>query len=113
MTNRRGRSCLACARTHGWAESRGVHWQDPRWAAEADRRYAEILAGVEPDDPRLRKRCPREHELRAPNLANRPARECLACARTNSWGRRRGIPNDDPQWIAEADRKYAAIMAAA
>lgn len=111
VPNRSARGCLACALTHSWARKRGIPTSDPRWVAESDRRYAEIMSGCRPQNLKDRTHCPRTHELRAPNLvASRSTRDCLACGRTNSWGRKRGIPVTDPRWIAEADRRYAEIM---
>lgn len=42
----RARRCLACSGAQSWAYSRKIPPSDPRWATEADRRYAQIMAGV-------------------------------------------------------------------
>lgn len=106
------RACAACASTRGWAARRGVHRDDPRWVAEANRRYAEIMGGNQPLAYSGRTHCPRGHELQAPNLvAKAPVRLCLACTRTHKWGDYHGICHTDPRWVAEADSRYVDIMA--
>jgi hypothetical protein len=59
--------------------------------------------------------CPRGHALRAPNLvANRfkarGLRQCLACNRASTWGRKRGMAMSDPAVISNADERYIQIM---
>lgn len=113
--NPRGvRQCRACACTYVWAHDRGIHRTDPRWIREADRQYARIMAegprGPKKDNVK-KTACPRGHQLSEPNLVNQQGvRACLACGRTHSWARPRGIPFGDPRWLAEADRRYAEIM---
>lgn len=59
--------------------------------------------------------CPRGHELRAPNLiANRykarGTRQCLACNRACTWGRKRGMDMFHPAVIRNANDRYQQIM---
>lgn len=113
--NARGaRQCRACACAYSWAHGRGIHRTDPRWIREADRQYSRIMSegrrGPRKDNAK-KTSCPRGHRLVAPNLVNQSGRGCLACGRTHSWARKRGIQVSDPGWIAEADRRYVEIMA--
>jgi len=57
--------------------------------------------------------CLRGHLLAAPNLVtSAPGRRaCLTCSNTRAWAYYHRIPDSDPRWLAEADRRYAAIMA--
>lgn len=45
-----GVSCFSCARTRSWAHYYKIPSNDPRWIAEADRRYAEIMPAAAVDD---------------------------------------------------------------
>jgi hypothetical protein len=106
------RGCAACASTRGWAVSNGVSIDDPRWLAEADRRYDAIMDGTRPVPYAKRTHCPRGHELRRPNLVKKSkVRLCLACTNTTKWGDYHGVHRSDPRWIAEADQRYGYIMA--
>lgn len=107
------RSCRACSMAKSWARRNGISLDDPRWVEEADRRYAEIMAGQPGRNNRDKTVCKLEHKLRAPNLVNLASgsRACLACGRTSSWARYRKIPRTDHRWKAEAARRYAEIMA--
>lgn len=106
------RACAACASTRTWAAYHGVLRDDPRWRVEADRRYAEIMSGNRPVAFSKRTHCPRSHELRRPNLVSASqVRLCLACTNTHKWGDYHGIHHTDQRWIAEADARYADIMA--
>lgn len=106
------RSCAACASTRKWAARHHVSPDDPRWLAEADRRYAEIMDGGQPLAYLERTHCPRGHKLQAPNLVGKaPVRLCLACTRTHKWGAYHSIHHTDQRWIAEADSRYGDIMA--
>ncbi|MDP9145443.1 MAG: hypothetical protein M3N43_12230 [Actinomycetota bacterium] len=106
------RDCRACSNTRAWAYNHGgTPASDPRWQVEADRRYALIMNRGQATRGANRRECSREHALVEPNL--RPgAKRCLACARTQSWAYPLGISPTDPRYRAEADRRYAAIMAA-
>lgn len=108
----RGRSCHACLDTHYWARHRGVCADAPRWLVEANRRYALIMSGQYEKGPQTE--CLRGHLLAAPNLVtSAPGRACLTCSNTRAWAYYHRIADNDPRWIAEADRRYAAIMATA
>jgi len=111
LIKRNARGCLACSSANKWRIRHGLSLDDPRWLAEADRRYAEIMAGTSPIAYNKRTKCPRDHDLKPPNLVTTATvRLCLACRRTRNWGYSRSIPNSDPRWKAEADQWYAAIM---
>jgi hypothetical protein len=106
------RRCLTCSNTRAWAYYYDIPDDDPRWTAEADRRYAVVMAGKKrPSRGPGKKECPRGHRLEAPNLRTGQARRCLACSGAQSWAYGRNIPPSDPRWAAEADRRYAQIMA--
>lgn len=106
----RGRSCRACLDTHHWARPRDVLKDDHRWLAEANRRYTLIMSGQYEKGPQTE--CVRGHLLAAPNLVtSAPGRACLTCSNTRAWAYYHRIADNDPRWIAEADRRYAAIMA--
>jgi hypothetical protein len=106
------RSCAACGSTRTWAANHGVSLDDPRWIAEANRRYTEIMSGNRPIAFRDRTHCPRGHALRAPNLvASASVRLCLACTNTHKWGDYHGIHHTDPRWIADANTRYEYILA--
>jgi hypothetical protein len=110
-----GKACLTCSNTRAWAyyQHPGMGPDDPVWLAEAERRYAEIMSGRKPAANGEKTHCPRDHRLEPPNLRGGKGRRCLACSGAQSWAYGRGIPVDDPRWSAEADRRYAAIMATA
>jgi hypothetical protein len=106
------RACLTCSNTRAWAYYYDIRDDDPRWTAEASRRYAAIMAGKKspvrgPD----RRACRRGHLLESPNLRGGSVRRCLACSGAQSWAYSRKIPPSDPRWAAEADRRFAQIMA--
>ncbi len=105
------KSCLTCSNTRAWAYYRDINASDPRWKAEADRRYTEIMDGTKKATRGTAKiECPRKHLLRQPNLRSGVGRRCLACSGAQSWAYARDIPIDDPRWLAEADRRYTEIM---
>lgn len=60
--------------------------------------------------------CPRGHGLCSPNLEPSTKRrtdyhrKCYACSLTRVWAMHRGIPPDSPDWIDEANRRYAEIL---
>jgi hypothetical protein len=58
--------------------------------------------------------CPWGHRLAEPNLdpwwAAKGTRRCRACALTQSWGNYRGLHPRDPEWQAEAHRRYDEIL---
>lgn len=89
--NGKGRECLACARALGglaYAQRTGRPY-DVR--AEADRHYAEIMAGTDRGHNATLTHCPAAHRLAAPNLIPSALklgrRACLTCDRVR--GRRR------------------------
>ena len=61
-----------------------------------------------------RTNCPMGHLLAAPNLdpahARHGHRKCYACDLTRGWANYLGYTREDPEWITEADRRYAEIM---
>lgn len=106
-----GRACLTCSNTRAWAFARDVDSADVRWIAEADRRYVEIMGRTKkPIRGAGKTACGRGHLLRSPNLRSGRAKRCVACSGAQSWAYGRGIPVDDPRWVAEADRRYSEIM---
>jgi hypothetical protein len=58
--------------------------------------------------------CTYGHKLDEPNLdpfwRKRGYRRCWACAATQMWGRSVGLAPGEPEWKAEADRRYAEIL---
>lgn len=107
-----GRVCLTCSNTRAWAFYYGLSDDDPRWIAEADQRYAAIMAGEKKVHRGPGKtKCGRRHLLQSPNLRAGKVKRCLACSSAQSWAYARSIPVGDPRWTAEADRRYAQIMA--
>jgi hypothetical protein len=102
---------LTCSNTRAWAFTRDIGADDPRWIAEADRRYAEIMSGKKkPIRGVTKTECKRGHLLRPPNLRDGKVKRCLACSRTQSWAYEHSVPVDDPRWDAEADQRYGEIM---
>lgn len=82
-----------------------------RWGTKSDNTNDSIVDGTH--FRTATHACPRGHALIEPNLTPniRAAgnRGCYACSLTHTWGKTRGLRPADPEWIYEANRRYAEI----
>lgn len=115
-TTNQWRDCLACNRARSSERHAREIDQPFDFQADANARYARIMAGTEAISAADRTRCPLNHLLTAPNLVvsklRRGHRQCLACNRAHAnqqHAHKHGRPFN---FKAAATVHYAKIMGA-
>lgn len=110
----RGRECLACARAQNGAVYAARTGRPFDVRAEADRHYAEIMAGTARGPLAARTHCPNGHEYIPANLVPSAARAgkraCLTCDRARGRQRKAIAAGRPFDFRAVADAIFAELV---